>query len=143
MQKLEDQVKSFLIMGNQPIGTFPSLPTDETINTGIELIKEEFENKLIPTIQRFRQENAMGVSNVKRIELIAKIADAFGDLLYVTTCNCVAWGFPMEKILEEIQKSNMSKVKVPYEKSIGKKFDKPEGWSPPDIPKILNSLIHK
>lgn len=143
MQKLEEQVKSFMIMGNQPIGTLPSLPIDETVSAGIELIKEELEQKLIPTIQKFRQENAVGASDTRCVELLAKIADAFGDLLYVTMCNCIIWGFPMEEVLEEIQKANMLKVKTPYEKVTGKKFNKPEGWTSPDISKILTSLIKK
>ena len=50
------------------------------------------------------------LGNAVRQQDLVEIADALGDLLYVTFGMAVEMGLPMDKIFTEIHRSNMSKA---------------------------------
>jgi hypothetical protein len=69
----------------------------------------------------------------------AKVADAIGDILYVTIGTAIAWGLPMEEIFAEIHRTNMEKVKAKALVNGLGKVGKPEGWSEPKLVEILKA----
>ena len=64
---------------------------------------------------------------------IYDIADALGDILYVTYGMGGRMGLPMDKIFDEIHRSNMTKSA----KSINGKILKDENYSPPKIKEVI------
>lgn len=63
--------------------------------------------------------------------LLLDTADALGDLIYVIVGAAISWGIPLEPVLAEIHRSNMTKIGG--EKREDGKILKPEGYTPPDI----------
>ncbi len=123
-------VREFWEIGHpSKIADKPELPTADTENLCLKLIHEE------------------------RLELLAavdaddlvEIADALGDLIYVTIGMGLAYGLPMEEVFAEIQRTNMAKFpdgKVVRDKLSGK-IMKPHGWEPPDIRAIIDKAIRR
>ena len=70
---------------------------------------------------------------------IVETADALADIIYVTAQQARLWGFPIDALLREVQRSNMSKADEngnPILREDGKVLKSPL-WSPPDILKVL------
>lgn len=72
---------------------------------------------------------------------IHQVADGLIDLVYVAMGTAVMMGLPWEKLWDEVQRANMSKVRTPSAKASkrGNAFDviKPEGWKQPDFTQYL------
>lgn len=107
------------------IGTEPMLPEDVSIrDLRIDLLQEEFEEYL----------------EAEEKADIVGIADALADIIYIACGTAVAYGIPLDKVFEEVHRSNMAKLvdgKV-IRRADGKVL-KPEGWNPPNIAGILKS----
>lgn len=70
---------------------------------------------------------------------IVQVADALGDIRYVTDGASLEWGIPLEKILREVHRSNMSKLGEdgkPVYRDDGKVMKGPN-FTPPEIEAIL------
>lgn len=71
---------------------------------------------------------------------IVEVADAFVDLIYFIVGGALEFGIPLDRVWEEVHRSNMAKVQpdgtVKRRASDGK-VEKPEGWQPPDIEKVM------
>jgi predicted HAD superfamily Cof-like phosphohydrolase len=70
---------------------------------------------------------------------IVEVADALADILYVTAQQAVTLGFPVDALLREVQRSNMSKLGAdgkPIYREDGKVLKGPN-FSQPDIAKVL------
>ena len=70
---------------------------------------------------------------------IVETADALADIIYVTAQQARLWGFPIDALLREVQRSNLSKADEngnPILREDGKVL-KSSLWSPPDILKVL------
>lgn len=131
MKKLFEQRREFNKAMDLPFKTKPSL-IDE---------------------KRWRLQRDMIVSEVEEYDEacrdlnITEIADALGDILYVTIGAIKEHGLEscMEEIMDEIHKSNMSKVgpdgKVIKDKK--GKVQKPEGYFKPNIQKIVLAHLLK
>jgi predicted HAD superfamily Cof-like phosphohydrolase len=65
------------------------------------------------------------------------IADAIGDLLYVTLGTAVAYGMPAGAIFDEVHASNMTKQGTNKHGKGGKR----KGFRKPDIAKILRAAV--
>lgn len=68
-----------------------------------------------------------------------KLAKELTDILYVTAQRMVTLGLPVDALLREVQRSNMSKLDVdgkPIFRHDGKVLKGPN-YSPADIPKVL------
>jgi predicted HAD superfamily Cof-like phosphohydrolase len=69
-----------------------------------------------------------------------EVVDALCDILYVTYGAAVALGVDIEPFLEEVHRSNMSKLDPETGRPIYRedgKVVKPPTWSPPDLLRIL------
>jgi len=70
-------------------------------------------------------------------------ADALIDLVYVVMGTAALMGLPWEALWDEVQRANMRKHRAPRAggdpTQRGGAYDvvKPEGWTPPDIAKVL------
>lgn len=136
VEKLHNQVKRFMELGDQPMRTSPGIPDEETIVLGISLIKEECVELIdsITALVDVDQKEAY-------VKALAKVADAIGDILYVTAWNGLAWGFPMPEIMEEIQRANLEKFGPGSWKDENGKVRKPPHWQPPDLEKVLKGCV--
>lgn len=81
-----------------------------------------------------REESAELLSALDAGDL-AEIADASADLIYVILGTCVYYGIDLRPVWDEVQRTNMAKEGGPT-RADGKIL-KPEGWTPPDITRIL------
>jgi predicted HAD superfamily Cof-like phosphohydrolase len=76
---------------------------------------------------------------IKTMDVI-EIADASADLIWVIEGLCHSLGIPLQKVWDEVNRSNMSKtVNGKLIKREDGKVLKPDTYSPPDLEKILNS----
>jgi predicted HAD superfamily Cof-like phosphohydrolase len=64
---------------------------------------------------------------------IVEIADALADIIYIACGTAVSYGIPLDKVFDEVHRSNMAKLVdgKPIRRDDGKVL-KPEGWTPPD-----------
>lgn len=146
MRFLHEYVARFMKAGGQPIREYPGVPDQKTIALGLSLIDEEL-SELRQSIKIAIAEcSDEGQSGSVRDAMLAQVADAIGDLLYVVTWNGLAWGFPMPKVVDEIQRANMEKFgvggSVNNKRSDGKVM-KPVGWKPPNIKRYMRDLCRE
>jgi predicted HAD superfamily Cof-like phosphohydrolase len=107
----------------QRIGEQPALPEMEERNLRYLLLEEEFNE-----YEKAESENDL-----------VEIADALADIIYIACGTAVSYGIPLDKIFEEVHRSNMAKLvdgKVLRRKD--GKIQKPAGWTAPDVAGILN-----
>jgi len=72
---------------------------------------------------------------------IVEIADGAADLIYVVVGTCIAYGIPIDRILAEVHRSNMTKTARPAK--LGEKYGsgaKGPGYEPPRIAEILEAI---
>lgn len=100
-----------------------TVPAEEVRQLRVDLIEEE--------AREFREASERGD--------IVEVADAIADLIVVVVGAAVTWGIPLKACFDEVHRSNMSKVgedgKV-VRREDGKVL-KPEGWSRPDLERVL------
>lgn len=119
MDKVQKQVREFHIKYGVPTHNVPQFPEPRRAMLRIDLIEEEFEEFQEAIYSR----NLTGV------------ADALADLLYVTYGAALEFGLDMEPIMDEVQRSNMSKLGadgLPIYSENGKVLKGPN-FTPPDI----------
>lgn len=116
-------VRAFHQAFGQRIGEKPELPDRKERTLREKLLEEEFNEYM-------------------RAELnddLVEVADALADIIYIACGTAVSYGIPLDDVFESVHASNMAKLvdgKV-IRRSDGK-VQKPEGWQPPDIKRILN-----
>lgn len=69
------------------------------------------------------------------LENVVGVADALADLLYVVVGSALQWGIPLEAVLAEVHRSNMTKT-GDLKRSDGKILKGP-GYSSPDVAGVL------
>jgi predicted HAD superfamily Cof-like phosphohydrolase len=122
MSNWYNDVKDFHRAFGQRIGETPELPDVSERTLRMKLITEEF-NELCDA----EQDND-----------IVEIADALADIIYIALGTAVSYGIPLDKVFEEVHRSNMAKlVDGKVLRRADGKVQKPEGWSPPDIAGVL------
>lgn len=94
MNKMQQQVTTFHRSMGQPVGHRVRALPNERKAVRIELIREEFEDELIPALEH---------------DDLVETVDAAIDILYVTFGLLVEMGVDAEVIFDEVQRSNMSK----------------------------------
>lgn len=71
---------------------------------------------------------------------LVEVADALGDLMVVIAGTAVAYNIDLPAVLAEIQRSNLSKID-PVTGMVHKRDDgkvlKPEGWTAPEIARVM------
>jgi predicted HAD superfamily Cof-like phosphohydrolase len=86
----------------------------------------------------FLVEELTELQNGAEHHLIAEVADALVDLVYVAKGTAVMMGLPWQELWDDVHRANTAK-----ERGIGKrghKIDliKPAGWHPPQTLKVLS-----
>ena len=64
---------------------------------------------------------------------VVAVADALADLLYVVHGAALVHGVPVDAVLAEVHRSNMTKVRTGRPLAAGDKAPKTDGYSPPDV----------
>lgn len=121
---IHDMVKQFADTYFAYQSSVPHFPENEVITMRVHLITEELEEL----------EDAINARD------IVSVADALGDLLYVVAGAALAFGLPQRAIVEEIHRSNMSKLGEdgkPVLRDDGKVLKGPN-FTPPDIKSIIS-----
>jgi predicted HAD superfamily Cof-like phosphohydrolase len=120
---LEQQVNQFNETYKKDMSPIPRLPTEPEATLMVDLIDEE------------RMELKRAIDNGDLVE----VADAIADILYVTAQQARLIGLPIDALLREVQRSNMSKLGAdgkPVYREDGKVLKGPN-FSEPDIAKVL------
>jgi len=120
---LEYQVTQFNETYNVPMASKPTLPTEYEATLCNDLIAEEL----------------MELNDAFDNADIVEIADALTDIIYVAAQQAVKWGLPIDALLREVQRSNMSKLGadgLPIFREDGKVLKGPD-FSEPRIAQIL------
>lgn len=119
MKNIIQDVRAFHEAFGIPIVDKPAIPSDGRCQLRIDLIKEEVKET---------------ISAIENNDLV-EIADGLADIIYVTVGAALEFGVPLDRVWDEVQRSNMAKVGGGVRED-GKML-KPEGWTPPDIAKAL------
>lgn len=100
----------------------PQFPAEEVIDLREYLIEEE-----LTEFQTANEEFN-----------IVEVADALADLLYVVYGAGHAYGIDLDKVFQEVHRSNMTKLVngVAVKNAMGK-IQKPPTYDPPNIKKVL------
>lgn len=125
MSNFYTDVKDFHVAFGQRVGNKSELPDDNERHLRIRLLEEEFEE-----YRMAEYENNL-----------VEIADALADIIYIACGTAVSYGIPLDKIFEEVHRSNMAKLVdgKPLYREDGKVM-KPQGWRPPNIKDLLEPL---
>jgi len=115
-------VKDFHQAFGQRIGEKPELPDSAERTLRMRLLAEEMYE----------------YTKAETEDDLVEVADALADIIYIACGTAVSYGIPLDKVFEEVHRSNMAKLvdgKV-LRREDGK-VQKPEGWTPPDIEGVL------
>ena len=115
-------VKEFQTAVGQHVGETPKFPDGGERVLRMRLLKEEFD-----------EYNEGEYHND-----LENIAKELADIIYIVCGTAVSYGIPLDRVFEEVHRSNMAKLVdgKPIRRDDGKIL-KPEGWTPPDIKKVL------
>lgn len=120
---LESQVRQFNETYGKEMAEKPRLPTESEATLMNNLIHEEL----------IELNEAIDAGD------LVEIADAIADILYVTAQQATMLGLPVDALLKEVQRSNMSKLGAdgkPIYRDDGKVLKGPN-FSEPEIAKVL------
>ena len=119
-------VRAFHRAFEQRVGETPQLPGNEERTLRIKLLEEEF----------------IEYMSAEHDNNLVEIADALADIIYIACGTAVSYGIPLDDVFEEVHASNMAKlVDGKVIRRADGKIQKPEGWEPPDIERILRDAI--
>lgn len=119
-----EEVVEMCIAFGQQVQEQPALPNEKEVRSlRIKLLLEEVQEYL----------TAEGADD------LIGVADALGDIAVIIFGTAAAYGIPLPEVFDEIHRSNMAKVSE--HGSVIRREDgkilKPEGWTPPNIEKVL------
>jgi len=119
-----EKVAEFMKACDQQVVETPQMPNEFTTSLRLHLIHEEV------------HELVEGIRNRDIVE----IADALTDILYVVYGAGHAFGIPLDKCFDEVQRSNMTKVMPDGKvlKNAEGKVMKPDTYEEPNLEKVLN-----
>lgn len=138
IQGIQADIEAFMRGVRQDLPQGPTVPEPEIIGLRIELIQEEVNEELLPRLEALRAQGSR-LSARQREDLLAAVADDIVDSVYVIVGTASALGIDIEPVWEAVQRANMAKLTGPIRED-GKQL-KPEGWTPPDINKIIREQI--
>lgn len=128
MKKILDDVRAFHEATGVPVRTVCRLPLEDRVDLR----------------QRLHNEENGELNDAIDAQDLPAIAKEIVDLMYVLAGTALEFGIPLDKVWDEVHRSNMAKVdsvtgRVRYRED-GKVL-KPEGWTPPDIAKVLEAEV--
>lgn len=115
-------VKEFQTAVGQNVGEKPAFPNGRERKLRMDLMLEEVKEYM-------ESEDNEDLEN---------LAKELADIIYITCGTAVSYGIPLDRVFSEVHASNMAKLVdgKPIRREDGKIL-KPEGWTPPDVKKIL------
>lgn len=120
MKSILSDVRAFHEVCGVPIRSRPSFPGIDRVTLRNRLLWEEF------------NEYQEAVANRD----IVATADAIADIIYIAVGTALEFGIPLDRVWDEVQRSNMAKVD-PVTGRVLRRVDgkilKPDGWRGPDI----------
>jgi len=116
MRHQQRQVHQFHLAAGAAAPCSLTVPDEATASLRLTLIREE----------------AQELAAAFKAQNIVEIADAIGDLLYVTLGTAVSCGIDIHKVFEEIHRSNMTKFIDGHRREDGK-WVKGPSYTPADI----------
>lgn len=135
---IQRDVDYFMLSMGQTIREKPSLAPPEELQLRIDLITEEFDETIAALVQM--QELVRGKPvPATAVQLLADVADGIVDLMYVAIGTASALGIGLTEVWDEVQRANMEKTTGPV-RDDGKRL-KPEGWTPPQVERIIREQI--
>lgn len=129
MKTLLKQVLQFHDTYGRPIGVYPRLPYETERELRRKLLEEEHDEYLLAEAQND----------------IVGIADALGDMAYIIAGTAIVYGIPLDEVMDEIQRANMSKLGAdgkPLVRADGKILKGPN-YTPPDIKSIIDKAYFR
>lgn len=124
MTQLHELVREFHETYNVPVRTAPTLGTPKEQALRLALIKEEVQEL----------EDALAAGD------LTEVYDALLDIAWVTSGSFHTFGLPLEEGLQEVARSNRTKLGedgLPIYNELGK-VKKGPNYSPPDLKKVLD-----
>lgn len=135
MKTAIDDVTAFHQASGQFVSTDPISLTPyewEGFNLRLRLIREEFAEVICAL------EDWGGTTDVEEErDAIAHVAKELVDLIYVCIGAGVTFGLPLDRVWDEVHRSNMAKFSAGVIKDKHGKILKPPGWTPPDIRRVI------
>lgn len=115
-------VKEFQTAVGQNVGQAPEFPDGAERALRMKLLEEEFKE-----YEQGEYKNDL-----------ENIAKELADIIYIVCGTAVSYGIPLDRVFDAVHASNMAKLVdgKPVRREDGKIL-KPEGWTPPDIKKVL------
>lgn len=124
MKHIMNDISEMMSGFEQELPLTTDFPDQKTRNLRIKLLMEEFHEYI----------------DAEMDSDMVEISDALGDMIVIIIGTALSYGIPLDKIWNEIHKSNMAKIDEDTGKVIRRddgKVIKPESWTPPDIQGIL------
>jgi len=119
-------VRAFQRAVGQHVGDKPEFPNKEERDLRRKLLAEEYSEYIVAEYKND----------------FVEVADALADIIYIVCGTAVSYGIPLDDIFEEVHASNMAKlVDGKVLRRADGKIQKPEGWEPPNIERILRDAI--
>ena len=150
MNKLQSQVKEFMLKAGQSCPEKPAEPSEDVRILRVRLLLEEvlefaeasgveirdrcsdadgiYMDNLIFNINRFQNTDIVGV------------ADALADINYVSYGAAIAYGLDMEPLEDSVHENNMTKFSDGYIDENGK-LRKGPSYKPVDLTELVNKQI--
>lgn len=107
----------------------PQLPDSARREMRIRILREEFEEYLA----------------AEKDNDLVEIADALADIVYVAMGTALEYGIPLDRVIEEVHASNMSKLGAdgkPIHREDGKVIKGP-AYRHPDVQRILREACEE
>lgn len=143
---IQQQVREFHRVYGQPILNEPMVPPDDRVRLRLRLIAEEF-FELLAACEIWPEGDGVAAKwlvydaiehDLGTVDII-EVADALADIAYVVEGAALEFGIDSEIVLQEVQRSNMSKLGadgLPVFNADGK-VTKGPNYSPPNVKKAL------
>lgn len=120
MKSLLNDVRAFHEACDVPVLDTPTFPSRERIELRQRLLREEYLEWLAASAERD----------------MVEVADALADMIYIIVGTALEFGIPLDRVWDEVQRSNMAKVD-PETGRVARREDgkilKPRGWVAPDV----------
>lgn len=139
MRKAIDDVTEFHEVMNQPVLAQPRVPSDERVHLRASLVDEEFE-EVFEALGFKREDDGTCSYDRARVNIV-ELADGLADLAYVIVGTALEFGIPLDRVWDEVHRSNMAKVWPDGEvrHHPNGKVMKPSTWTPPDVAGVLET----
>lgn len=148
MNKMQQMVKDFHEKFGLAINYKPTMPEMKTRMLRLRLIMEEITELAMAFDIAIQDVNLfdfdVSINPYSRdMSNIVQATDAVGDLLYVVIGTAVSMGIDIDKVFEEIHRSNMSKVwrGIGVVKDAFGKVIKPVDYSPVNLTEALQTVL--